>query len=84
MTERLVNQAVEVPMSRSPIETLSDRELEVFTLIGEGHTSGAIANQLHLSVHTIDTHCERIKVKLNLRNGAELTRHAIHWVMENG
>jgi len=69
---------------QSPIESLSDRELEVFTLIGQAQTTSAIAKQLHLSVHTIDTYREKLKIKLNLPNSAELNRYAVQWVLENG
>lgn len=69
---------------KSPLERLTDRELEIFRLIGEGQTSGAIANQLLLSTHTIDTHRENIKRKLGLSNAAELSRAAVQWVLENG
>lgn len=50
--------------SNSPIDNLSDRELEVLTLIGQGNTTGAIAKKLHLSVHTIDTCREKLKLSL--------------------
>jgi DNA-binding NarL/FixJ family response regulator len=63
----------------SPLEDLSDRELEVFTLIGEGLTTRQIAEKLHLSVKTIETHRAHIKEKLNLKNSTELVQHAIHW-----
>ena len=63
----------------SPLEDLSDRELEVFTLIGEGLTTRQIADKLHLSVKTIETHRAHIKEKLNLKNSTELVQHAIHW-----
>ena len=69
---------------QSPVTLLSNRELEVFRLIGQGHTSGEIAAQLFLSNHTIDTHRENIKRKLNLKNAGELTRTAVQWVLENG
>jgi len=69
--------------SKCPSELLSDRELEVFRLIGTGMTSGAIANQLHLSPHTIDTHRENIKKKLGVKTAAELNRRAVQWVLEN-
>lgn len=69
---------------KNPIESLSNRELEVLTLIGHGKTTGAIANQLHLSVHTIDTYREKLKIRLNLANSAELNRYAAQWVLENG
>ncbi len=86
MTERVVKSRVGrkfVP-GQSPIESLSNRELQVLTLIGQGNTTGAIAKQLHLSVHTIDTYREKLKLKLDLANSAELNRFAAHWALENG
>jgi DNA-binding NarL/FixJ family response regulator len=65
-------------------EGLTDRELQVFDLIGRGKSTRAIAEQLGLSVHTIETHREKIRVKLNLRNGTELMQRAVRWVLENG
>ena len=53
-------------------------------MIGEGLTGRAIADRLFLSPHTIDTHRENIKRKLGLADGAELTRAALHWLLENG
>ena len=64
----------------SPIEHLTDRELEVFRLIGEGHSTRQIAGQLHLSVRTVEAYREYIKGKLNLKNATELVQHAFHWV----
>jgi DNA-binding CsgD family transcriptional regulator len=52
-------------------------------MIGKGQTSGAIANDLFLSSHTIDTHRENIKRKLGLKNAAELSRRAVQFVLEN-
>jgi DNA-binding NarL/FixJ family response regulator len=63
----------------SPLEDLSDRELEVFTLIGQGCTTRQIADKLHLSIKTVETHRAHIKEKLNLKNSTELVQHAIHW-----
>ena len=63
----------------SPLEDLSDRELEVFQMIGEGLTTRQIAEKLHLSVKTVETHRAHIKEKLNLTNSTELVQHAIHW-----
>jgi DNA-binding NarL/FixJ family response regulator len=63
----------------SPLEDLSDRELEVFTLIGQGCTTRQIAEKLHLSIKTVETHRAHIKEKLNLKNSTELVQHAIHW-----
>jgi DNA-binding NarL/FixJ family response regulator len=58
---------------------LSDRELEVFQLIGDGYATHEIAQRLHLSIKTVASHREHIKQKLNLRTGEELARYAIHW-----
>ena len=69
--------------SASPIESLSDRELEVFELIGQGHTTHEIAARLHLSPKTVESYRENLKRKLNLRNSTELTQHAVQWVLES-
>ncbi|MCA9258997.1 MAG: response regulator transcription factor [Planctomycetales bacterium] len=61
------------------IQDLSDRELEVFRLIGEGLTTRAIAERLHRSVKTIETHKARLKTKLGLSTSAELARDAARW-----
>jgi DNA-binding NarL/FixJ family response regulator len=68
---------------RSTLESLSDRELEVFGLIGRGMTTGAIASALEISQKTVQAHRERIKDKLNLKNSVELTKHAVQWVLEH-
>ncbi len=64
----------------SPVESLSDRELEVFKFIGQGHQPREIAQKLHLSVKTIESYREHIKVKLSLESAAELTQTAIQWM----
>ncbi|MCG6939910.1 MAG: response regulator transcription factor [Thiohalocapsa sp.] len=64
------------------VEDLSDRELEVFRLIGQGRPTSKIAEQLHLSAKTIETHRENIKRKLQLASGSELVRHAVQWHMD--
>jgi DNA-binding NarL/FixJ family response regulator len=61
------------------IDALSDREFQVFELIGQGLQSREIARQLHLSVKTVDTHREHIKKKLNLETSTELPMYAIQW-----
>jgi len=66
-----------------PGDSLSDRELAVFELIGNGFTTRAVAEQLFLSVKTVETYREHIKAKLGLKNGAELARHAAQWVLES-
>lgn len=67
-------------LQESPVKGLSDRELEVFQLIGEWKKTSEIAQELHLSVKTIEYYREQIKRKLNLKNSAELTQHATTWV----
>src|ERR1041385_1982475 len=64
----------------SPVKNLSDRELEVFQLIGQWKTTREIAQELHLSVKTIEYYREQIKRKLSLKNAAELTQRATSWV----
>ena len=66
--------------TRTGEETLSLRELEVFELIGRGYSTREIAEQLHLSVKTIETYRAHTKEKLQLRNGTELMQRAVHWV----
>jgi DNA-binding NarL/FixJ family response regulator len=66
--------------SHSPIEKLSDREFQVFQLIGQGLTTKAIAKQLGLSPKTVDVHREHIKEKLVIGDAASLIRHAVRWV----
>ncbi len=67
-------------VTASPVETLSDREMEVFQLIGNGYSTREIATQLNLSVKTIDSYREHLKLKLHLGSGADLVRYAIQWV----
>ena len=66
----------------SPIERLSNRELQVFELIGQGMGTGKIADKLHLSVITVETHRANIKRKLGLDSSIELTRSAVQWSLE--
>ena len=67
----------------SPVDCLSDRELEVFELIGRGLGTGDIAGRLHLSVKTIETHRANIKKKLYIDTGSELTRRAMQWSLDH-
>ena len=66
--------------STSPIAKLSDREFEVFQLIGQGKSTRDIAGQLHLSPKTVDVHRSHIKAKLELKDASALMRHAVRWV----
>jgi DNA-binding NarL/FixJ family response regulator len=83
LTNTLLQQIVRgAPGSKkSPLVTLTDRELEVFRLIGEGHATRQIADELHLSVKTIESYQAHIKEKLALRNARELLQHAIEWTV---
>ena len=66
----------------SPIEKLSDRELEVFRMLGEGKATRQIAEELDLTITTINSFRNRIKEKLNFKNSSELILHAVQWVRE--
>lgn len=66
--------------SSSPIEKLTDREFEIFQLIGQGKSTREIAEQLHLSTKTVDVHRSHIKEKLDLKDVTALIRHAVRWV----
>jgi len=82
MTERLLSRMVDAPVEKRDIESLSNRELQVFELIGEGVSSSQIATQLNLSIKTIETHQANIKKKLGLGSAHELNQRAIRWVMD--
>lgn len=87
MTERLLHRAVgtkTTPLERSPVDALSDRELEVFRLIGGGMKTADIAKRLHVSQGTIWTYRDRIREKLDIRDGTELAHFATQWVMDAG
>jgi DNA-binding NarL/FixJ family response regulator len=77
MLQQYVRGAATV--KHSPMADLSDRELEVFRLIGDGHATRQIAEELHISVKTVETYQAHIKEKLSLRNARELMQHAIEW-----
>lgn len=83
LSDRLTNTMLQQyvhgasPAKGSPLLNLTDRELEVFRLIGEGHGTRQIADELHLSVKTIESYQAHIKEKLALRNARELVQHAI-------
>src|SRR6516225_10530105 len=87
MTERMLHRAVggaREGLTRSPVDGLADRELEVFRLIGGGVKTAEIAERLHLSVKTVETYRDRIRRKLNLSDGTRLSHYATQWVLENG
>lgn len=77
----MVNQLVSGRQAEtsSPVEQLSDRELEVFALLGQGQCTRQIAATLRVSVKTVQAYCARIKEKLNLASATELLREAVRW-----
>ena len=70
--------------SSSPIEKLSDREFEIFQLVGQGKSTRDIAEQLNLSPKTVDVHRANIREKLELKDATALVRHAVRWVETQG
>ena len=82
-SERLVFKAIQSLEGGmgSPVDRLSDRELEVLRLLGKGLGTRDIAHTLHLSVKTIETHRAHIKEKLGFKEAAEMVRFAIDWVV---
>lgn len=81
IANRMLQRYIGSPNSDRPssIADLTDRELEVFRLIGEGHSTRQIAEDLHLSVKTVESYQAHIKDKLSLRSARELVQHAIQW-----
>jgi len=81
MSRKLLQQFIDGTPSvlASQLAVLSDRELEVFRLIGEGRGTREIAQELQLSVKTVETYQAHIKEKLGLKSGRELIQHAIQW-----
>jgi DNA-binding NarL/FixJ family response regulator len=63
----------------APVKKLSDRELEVFRLLGQGYETRRVAQSLNVSIKTVQAYCARIKEKLQLANASELLREAIRW-----
>lgn len=84
MAQRLIAQAIGSKVVQGETEMLTDRELQIFQLIGRGKSTRDIAHELSVSVHTIDSHREHIRAKLDLRSGTELIQRAVQWHIENG
>jgi len=85
VSEKVMNRLIQrpgvsrqVPVS-SPVERLSDRELEIFLLLGQGESTAQIAADLNLGLKTVQTHCARAKEKLGVSSYTELLRAAIRW-----
>ena len=85
MSARLLNKFLNVRdgSQDSSISALTARELEIFQLIGLGRTTREIAETLHVSIKTVDTHRAHIIEKFELRNAKELTRYAFHWAQKS-
>ena len=80
LTKRMLQQFVNGSISpRDPLAKLSNRELEVYRLIGAGHGTRQIADELHVSTKTVESYQAHIKEKLALRNARELVQHAVEW-----
>jgi DNA-binding NarL/FixJ family response regulator len=81
IANRMLQRYIGSPVDGRPssIADLTDRELEVFRLIGEGHSTRQIAEELHISVKTVESYQAHIKEKLSLRTARELVQHAIQW-----
>jgi len=85
MASRMLSRLVRgQDAAASPAELLTDRELQVFELMGQGMGTRQVAERLHLSVKTIETHQAHIKEKLNLSTVTQLVRHAVLWVQRAG
>jgi DNA-binding NarL/FixJ family response regulator len=86
VSEKMSSKILEIFSGRrtgvasSPIEKLTDREFEVFQLIGEGFDTKQMADKLHVSAKTIEVHRANVKAKLELRNMPELIRYAVRWI----
>jgi DNA-binding NarL/FixJ family response regulator len=85
VTRRLLKSLAtnEIEPARSEVKALTDRELQVFSLIGRGFGASRLATELHLSVKTIETYQAQIKQKLGLHSAGELTEKATHWVLQS-
>ena len=71
-----------VTLDENPVHGLTNRELEVFEMLGKGMTTKQIAGELGLSCKTVETHREKIKTRLNICNATQLTQRAVQWVLE--
>ena len=82
LAAKMLQQQVrgQTSLNESPVKSLSDRELEVFQMIGSWKKTSDIAKELHLSIKTVEYYREQIKHKLNLGSGSELTQYATSWV----
>jgi DNA-binding NarL/FixJ family response regulator len=84
MNSRLLNSVARGDSEDDPLSELTDREMQIFLLLGGGKTTGQIADELSLSVKTISTHRENLKTKLGVDSAAELVRKAVAYVVGSG
>jgi DNA-binding NarL/FixJ family response regulator len=90
LSEKMASQIAAKAVGRAqagpelPVNSLSDRELCVFEMIGQGRSTRQIADELHLDMRTIETYRARIKEKLNLKDANDLLQHAIRWMQMEG
>jgi DNA-binding NarL/FixJ family response regulator len=83
VTEKMMETATGHRPAGPSVENLTDREFEVFQFIGRGFKTGAIADELHVSVKTVESYREEIKNKLQLPGASELTQYAVNWMHKN-
>lgn len=83
LRERFMEMIVGGVTNEDPVKKLSDRELEVFQLIGKGYGVTEIADVLHISVKTVSAYKENIKEKLNIQTAADLRKYAVEWIVSN-
>lgn len=82
MEERMLERGHAASSERG-LQTLSDREMEVFELIGQGIGTKEIADRLYISTKTVETHRDHIRIKLGLKSGRNVTVFAVHWSVNN-
>jgi DNA-binding NarL/FixJ family response regulator len=80
MSSKLITNFASGSSQANPTDKLSDRELEILELIGKGRDVHEIAEALHISAKTVETHRAHIKEKLNLKNARQVTRFAVQWL----
>jgi DNA-binding NarL/FixJ family response regulator len=80
LAERMIGRG---PAAANPADSLSDRELDVFRRLGEGHNTRRIATDLRVSIKTVQAYCGRIKEKLGFANASELVRAAVQWTEQH-
>ena len=81
MTERILNNIASGSDDKRDIDALSNRELQVFEMIGQGFAPGKMAEQLNLSIKTIETYIDHIKKKMNFKDSRSMIMHAAQWFM---